>query len=89
MLLRNQLYAGIVDVTEYGVREKRGAFEPLISEDLFFRVQTGSFACLRVALRRFGAASFACRVLAWFTEPKLAEGERRMVDQTGIEPVTS
>ena len=27
--------------------------------------------------------------LAWFTEPKLAEGERRMVDQTGIEPVTS
>ena len=37
--LRNQLYAGIVDVTEYGVRGKRGDFEPLISEDLFFRVQ--------------------------------------------------
>jgi hypothetical protein len=32
MLLRNQLYAGIVDVTEYGVRKKRGDFEPLISE---------------------------------------------------------
>ena len=32
MLLRNQLYAGIVDVPEYGVRGKRGDFEPLISE---------------------------------------------------------
>ena len=39
MLLRNQLYAGTVDVTEYGVRGKRGDFEPLISEDLFYRVQ--------------------------------------------------
>ena len=35
MLLRNRLYAGIVDVPEYGVRAKRGDFEPLISEDLF------------------------------------------------------
>jgi hypothetical protein len=32
-------------------------------------------------LRSYGAASFACQKLAWFTEPKLAEGERRMVDQ--------
>ena len=39
MLLRNQLYAGIVDVPEYGVRGKRGDFAPLISEDLFYRVQ--------------------------------------------------
>ena len=39
VLLRNQFYAGIVDVTEYGVRGKRGDFEPLISEDLFYRVQ--------------------------------------------------
>src|SRR5437773_7428852 len=39
VLLRNQLYAGIVDVIEYGVRGKRGDFEALISEDLFFRVQ--------------------------------------------------
>ena len=39
VLLRNQLYAGIVDVTEYGVRGKRGDFEPLISEDLFYRAQ--------------------------------------------------
>ena len=39
MLLRNQLYAGVVDVPEYGVRGKRGDFEPLISGDLFYRVQ--------------------------------------------------
>jgi hypothetical protein len=39
MLLRNQLYAGIVDVPEYGVRDKRGDFEPLISDELFFQVQ--------------------------------------------------
>jgi len=39
MLLRNQLYAGIVDVPEHGVRGRRGDFEPLISEELFYRVQ--------------------------------------------------
>ena len=39
MLLRNQLNAGIVDVPEYGVRNKRGDFDPLVSEDLFFRAQ--------------------------------------------------
>ena len=39
-LLRNQLYAGIVDVPEYGVRAKRGDFEPLISENLFYRAQS-------------------------------------------------
>jgi hypothetical protein len=39
-LLRNQLCAGIVDVPEYGVRGKRGDFDPLISEDLFYRVQS-------------------------------------------------
>jgi hypothetical protein len=26
-----------VDVPEYGVRNKRGDFEPLISEELFYR----------------------------------------------------
>jgi len=40
MLLRNQLYAGIVDVPDYGVRAKRGDFESLISEDLFYRLQS-------------------------------------------------
>ena len=38
MLLRNQLYAAILDVPEYGVGDKRGDFEPLMSEDLFYRV---------------------------------------------------
>jgi hypothetical protein len=39
VLLRNQIYTGIVDVPEYGVRGKRGDFAPLISEELFCRVQ--------------------------------------------------
>jgi hypothetical protein len=39
VLLRNQLYTGIGDVTEYGVRGKSGDCEPLIVEDLFCRVQ--------------------------------------------------
>ena len=39
MLLRDRFYAGIVDVPEFGVRSKRGDFEPLISEDLFYRLQ--------------------------------------------------
>jgi site-specific DNA recombinase len=38
-LLRNRLYAGIIDVPEYGVRDKRGDFEPIITEDLFHRAQ--------------------------------------------------
>jgi len=29
-----------VDVPEYGVRARRGDFEPLISEELFYRVQS-------------------------------------------------
>jgi hypothetical protein len=29
-----------MDVAEYGVRGKGGDFEPLISEDLFYRVQS-------------------------------------------------
>jgi hypothetical protein len=40
VLLSNQLYAGIVDVPEYGVRARRGDFEPLITKDLFYRVQS-------------------------------------------------
>ena len=64
MLLRNRLYAGIVDVPEYGVRAKRGDFEPLISEELFYRVQAAlpgrvpaqrrSSAGARIPLREFG-----------------------------------
>jgi site-specific DNA recombinase len=39
MLLRNELYAGIIDVPEYAVRDRRGDFEPIITEDLFQRAQ--------------------------------------------------
>jgi site-specific DNA recombinase len=35
MLLRNQLYAGIIDVSEYGVGDKRGDFEPIVPRELF------------------------------------------------------
>jgi len=48
MLLRNRLYAGIVDVPEYGVRSKRGDFEPLISESCSTaRIQTSLRAFVR------------------------------------------
>ena len=40
MLLRNPLCAGIVDVSEYRVRSKCADFEPLISEDPFYCVQS-------------------------------------------------
>ena len=32
MLLRNRLYIGIIDVPEFGVRDQRGDFAPLINE---------------------------------------------------------
>jgi site-specific DNA recombinase len=38
-LLENQLYIGIIDVPEYGVRAKRGDFAPLVDEKLFNRVE--------------------------------------------------
>ena len=69
MLLRNQLYAGIVDVPEYGVRDKRGDFEPLISEELFYRAQAvlsgprcpsaGAEACAVIPTSRCAASSVA------------------------------
>ena len=39
MLLRNQLYIGVIDVPEFGVQGKRGDFDPLITEEVFYRVQ--------------------------------------------------
>jgi hypothetical protein len=38
-ILENALYAGIVDVPAYGVRDVRGDFEPLIDEATFHKVQ--------------------------------------------------
>ena len=40
MLLSNPLYAGVIDVAEYGVRGKRGDFDPLVNESTFYRVQS-------------------------------------------------
>jgi len=37
-LLRNRLYVGIVDWPDYGVRERRGDVDPLVPEDVFYRV---------------------------------------------------
>jgi hypothetical protein len=39
MLLRNSLYVGIIDVPEFGVRDQRGDFEPLIGEEIFYKAQ--------------------------------------------------
>jgi site-specific DNA recombinase len=39
VMLENRLYIGILDVPDYGVHGRRGDFEPLISEELFYRVQ--------------------------------------------------
>jgi len=50
-LLGNQLYACIVDVLEYGVRAKRSAFEPQISEDLFYRARRCCLGDARVRRR--------------------------------------
>ena len=38
-LLRYQLYAGIIDLPEYGVCDKRGDFDPIITRELFDRAQ--------------------------------------------------
>ena len=56
MLLRNRLYAGIVDVPEYGVHAKRGDFQPLLSEDLFYRVQAAPFLAGTDVQRRWRLA---------------------------------
>jgi site-specific DNA recombinase len=38
-MLENPLYIGLIDVPEYGVQGLRGDFDPLISEELFYRAQ--------------------------------------------------
>ena len=39
MLLRNRPYIGIIDVPDFGVRDQRGDFDPLISEEIFYKAQ--------------------------------------------------
>ena len=60
VVLRNQLYAGIVDAPEYGVRGSRD-FEPLISEDLCDRVQSSLLAGRVPTDRRFTDQNGAAR----------------------------
>ena len=38
-MLRNRLYAGVIEVPKYGVMSVHGDFEPLVSEETFYRVQ--------------------------------------------------
>ncbi|MGE0123636.1 MAG: recombinase family protein [Vicinamibacterales bacterium] len=38
-MLQNKLYIGIIDAPGYGVVGKRGDFDPLIPDDVFYRVQ--------------------------------------------------
>ena len=38
-LLRNRLYVGVIDVPDFGLRDKRGDFEPLISDEIFYKAQ--------------------------------------------------
>ncbi len=39
MLLRNRLYIGAIDVPDFGIRDRRGDFDPLIAEDVFYKAQ--------------------------------------------------
>jgi hypothetical protein len=39
MLLRNRLCGGITGVPEFGVRDRRSDFKPLISEAIFYKAQ--------------------------------------------------
>jgi hypothetical protein len=86
VLLRNQLYAGIVDVPEYGVRNKRGDFEPVLSEEIFFRVQavlSGHAPTPAPKLRSHPDFPFrnlrALRVVPARTHRELVEGTARVL----------
>ena len=39
MLLRNRLYVGVIDVPDFGLEDKRGDFEPLVSDEAFYKAQ--------------------------------------------------
>ena len=33
------VYVGIIEVPEFGIRDQRGEFDPLISEEVFYKAQ--------------------------------------------------
>ncbi|MQA31551.1 MAG: hypothetical protein GEU82_17235 [Luteitalea sp.] len=93
MLLRNQLYAGIVDVPEYGVRGRRGDFGPLIPEDLFYRVQavlSGHAPSIAPRLRShpdFPLRNFVrCESLRAWTHRQLVQGPQRVLRVLSLPP---
>jgi hypothetical protein len=97
MLLRNQLYAGIVDVPEYGVRAKRGDFEPLISEDLFYRVQASLEHHQRfqqlffpdgIAFDGKGFVGTRVTAPAFSYLRTIEDGDERLVSHSGVEPLS-
>jgi len=47
MLLRNRLYIGIIDVPDFGIRDQRGDFDPLISEETYWKAQATRATHLR------------------------------------------
>ena len=70
VLLSNQVYAGIMDVPEYGVRGKRGDFEPLISEGLFYRVQAVLSGRLpKTTPKQRDHPDFPLRAFVWHDHP--------------------
>ena len=107
MLLRNQLYAGIVDGPEYGVRGQRGDFERLISDPdvrstrpAARRRPLGAGIAQRQRFQQlFFPEGIAFRWKTLYSNRRNCPGlqllqeirteNEGLVDQTGIEPVTS
>jgi site-specific DNA recombinase len=70
-LLTDRLYASIVDVPEFGVRGRRGDFEPLVIEDVLHRAQAAMAG--RPRRHGFGVITRNCRELRHLRSP--AHGE--------------
>ena len=60
VMLENRLAIGILNVPDYGVHGQRGDFEPLISEELFYRVQGINGRIRIVAPRERNRPTFRC-----------------------------
>ena len=84
MRLRNRLYIGMINVPDFGVRDQRGDFEPLIAEDIFYKAQavlSGRVPLIAPLMRNrpdFPLRGFvrcaACDLPTVFGPAELAEG---------------